>query len=258
MQILANFVVVVTRPRHQAKNLVEHIQNLGGHCILFPTLEIIRLKIDFSSISRVNWKKIIFTSANAVPAILPIWKELAPKPTVFAIGSGTAAALGKQGINAILPEKEFSSEGLLALNDLKNIRNDTILIITGENGRGELAEGLGQRGASIEVLPVYKRKCPEGEFSQEWQKWRASGINLIISTSSESLENLWQMAKTGEDRDWLCNQQLLVISPRMVELAHTLGFIRQPLLAKNASEPEIMNRLIAFAKLSKPPEHLVK
>lgn len=69
--------------------------------------------------------------------------------------------------------------------------------------------------------------------------WQHKGLDIIISTSGESLENLLSMVGNS-GREWLLNQQLLVISERVATLAKQLGFKRSALVAKSASDDEIV------------------
>lgn len=250
-QILDNLAVLITRPVPQANRLASKIAELGGRFYLFPTLEIIshsaaQLKTILTAKTYLD--KVIFTSANAVYPIMPFWSALRCKPEVFAIGLGTALALAEHKVIAKMPQQDFTSEGLLALPGLQSVDHSRLAIFTGRAGRNLLASQLRQRGALVRIVPVYERRCPKTLVDDYYQRWQQAGLQLIISTSSENLRNLCSVAKTPAARSWLYQQQLLVISPQMAQMAQNLGFARGALLAVNASDDAIMDVVTSYAR----------
>lgn len=243
-KVLSGKTIVITRPAHQAKPLADLITDLGGKPLIFPTLEILGMTHDPSLLAAANaidqYQFAIFVSANAVHYSLKVIKSLA-LPTVIAIGPGTAQALQEYGVRvACLPESHHS-EGLLALPLLQNIDDKKIAIFCGEKTRPLLKTVLSQRGALVDEIVCYRRRCPNVDIAPVLSLWQATGIDLIISTSSESLENLWQLfAKLAAD--WLRHIPLLVISPRMAEQAKQLGF-ESVTIAEGASDQAISNAL---------------
>lgn len=239
-------IFILTRPAHQAENLRTQITHLGGVCILFPTLSIILL--DAPTIENAILKlhppidKVIFTSANAVHPTIPFWCHLQPS-LVFATGPGTAKALSQYQIHAHTPATEFNSEGLLALPALQQVAGQQIVIFSGIGGRNLLTDALKQRGAKVKKIAVYRRDQPLPPT-----KWPLPDkIDCIISTSQESLKNLWAMAD-GQQQIGLSEQRLLVISPEMGDQARMLGFKGEILVANNASDAAILAALKGYPK----------
>ena len=255
-KLLDRLTLLITRPAQQSVHLMDKITEQGGKAYLFPTLEIIshsasQLKSILTPKS--YWDKVIFTSANAVYPIMPFWSALTCQPQVFAIGSGTARALAEYQINARQPREDFSSEGLLSLPELQGIEQQRLVIFTGRAGRNFLAPQLRQRGALVRIVPVYERRCPRALLDKVYQEWQQAGLQVIVSTSSESLGNLCSMTKSSDARSWLYQQQLLVISPQMKQMAHNLGFKHQARVAANASDEAIVEQLVAYAKTTRHP-----
>lgn len=247
-----NHTFIITRPIHQAKNLSAQIENLGGKSLLFPTLNIQPLSLEGKIDLFPQIDKVIFTSANAVCSVMPHWEKIQPIPAVFAIGSGTAKALANFQIFAKTPTKaEFNSEGLLKLPELQTVKNQCIVIFSGVGGRELLLEELTKRGAKVEKIAVYRRECPAlpDTFPP------SENISLIISTSSESLKNLWQMAG-AKGQVWLSQQPLLVISKSMATLAQELGFKCKALVANNASDEAILVAIVAWCSKYRASEKL--
>jgi len=237
--------IVITRPRHQAESLAGLMAKMGGKPILFPTLEILPVENNqnlLAAFTHLNQYEIaIFVSANAVHHALSL-----PHPplsmTIIAIGNGTASALNEYQISADWIPESHHSEGLLALPILNNCHGKKIAIFCGENARPLLSHSLKDRGAVVDELICYRRRCPSIDAELVMKQWQLEPIGLIISTSVESLKNLWQLFKTV-DEQWLLSISLLVISPTMAAQAKKFGF-RSVIVANGASDQAIGKALI--------------
>lgn len=219
--------ILLTRPKHQAQALMSALQALPAHVELFPTLEIVPVNVEASQYrnSLEQADKVIFTSANAVEHGLELLPEEHVKlKQLFAIGTGTEAALANNNINNVIkPSSDFSSEGLLALPELQDVAQQDITIIKGEGGRELLQTELTQRQANVSIINVYKRVMPDIDVTSYFEEWNNQPIDLIISTSSESLDNLWQMFGS-DSHAWLSKTAVLVLSENMQQTAQQLGF----------------------------------
>lgn len=244
-KILSNDTIVITRPIHQAGPLAGLIQNLGGKTILFPTLEILPITDNRSvleAVARLNqYHLALFVSANAVRYALP----LCPKPLpmkIIAIGPGTARALHACQVTVDWTPESHRSEGILEAQLLQNVKGKNIAIFCGENSRSLLKDALTQRGATVHEIICYRRRCPVVDSAQTIRQWQAAQVTLIISTSAESLANLWRLfAKI--DSAWLLRIPLLVISPAMAAQAAAWGF-QTVITATGASDQAIMASII--------------
>lgn len=247
-QPLQQLTVLLTRPCDQARYLHEQIVALGGRCVLFPTV-VIEERLQPQDIlwlqhNAASLDKILFTSTNAVYPIMPYWSVMPRSVQVFAVGKATAAALAQWEIHVQLPaQQQFSSEGLLALSQLQQVAGEHILICTGVGGKTLLADTLRHRGAQVHDIRVYARTCPHGNIARRWALWQRHGVNVVVSTSSESLRNLWEMATTPAARAWLSTQKLVVISPTVAELARRLGFCADIWVARYAGDDAILAAL---------------
>ncbi len=86
--------------------------------------------------------------------------------------------------------------------------------------------------------------------AQTLMDWQNDGVNLIISTSQESLENLWRLFG-NMGGEWLLHTPLLVISPAMATRAEQFGF-RSIIVASGASDEAICTALGASPHISPP------
>jgi len=190
---LAGVGVLVTRPGHQATDLVDAILARGGNAIEFPVMEIKpHTKEAISdSVKLLRDPDItIFVSVNAVEYGL----THAGSARIAAIGPSTAAAIEAGGrSNDIRSAAGYSSEHLLDEPEFHDVSGKIVRIIRGTRGRELLAETLRARGAIVDYLSVYERQLPDyttAELDKLEQQWRAGKISVVTIMSVESLRNL--------------------------------------------------------------------
>lgn len=190
--VLDGVGVLVTRPRHQAADLIEAIEARGGTAVSFPVIEIkARDEADvLADVAQLEDPAItVFISRNAVDHGLPY-----AAGKLAAIGPTTAEAIDKAGARVdICPSSGFDTEHLLAEAELGDIAGKTIRIIRGDGGRELLASSLEERGAHVDYVSTYLRKIPaytSNELDSLERRWRAGGVFAVIVMSVQSLENL--------------------------------------------------------------------
>lgn len=134
------------------------------------------------------------------------------------IGKGTTKTLNDLGFPA-LSNPGFTSEALL--NWLKPVKltDEKILIVRGEGGRPTLADGLEAKGASVDLLELYKRIKPN--YSAQTFLF-LDEPDLIWSTSEDSLRNLTQDIMQYQ-ASWL-DKPIFVPSQRVADTASELGW----------------------------------
>jgi uroporphyrinogen-III synthase len=239
----------VTRPEHQAEPLCKLIESDGGKAIRMPLLAIAPpqnaapAKTLLGHAEQYDW--VIFTSINAVQQGLALRPASQPWPPQRAcIGAGTARALTDAGLaGGVVPESGASSEDVLALPALHDLRGRRVLLVKGEGGRDMLPRTLAQRGAHVEQAEVYRR-VPVSIAAERLEKI-VSDVDVIIITSGEALEHLASMAG---NRSGLFSVQLVVPSRRVLQLAQDLGFISVPLIPEHISDGDIVSALHSWHK----------
>ncbi len=235
--------VLVTRPEHQAENLSRLIAEQGGIVVRFPTLEIVsrddadEIVSTLANLDKFHW--VIFISANAVNFALKansgkIARIIPPGPPLknggrggfAAVGQATAQAMKMAGLPVdLVPEKNYSSEALLAMPQLQQVGGQHCLIVRGEGGREQLATTLRSRGAEVDYLEVYKRVIPEIDSSPVAELLEQHRLDVITVTSTEALQNLSFML--GEKNNKLLSLiPLVVVSDRIRCIAADMGFNR--------------------------------
>jgi len=158
--------IVVTRARHQAAALAERLERSAAEIIEFPTIEIADLPIAasvFDAVGSQDW--LVLTSVNGVESFFGQLmaggrdlRELAGVK-VAAIGPATRAAVEAKGIRVAAQPAEYRAEALL--ETLGDVRGQRILLARAEVAREILPDTLRERGAFVEVVPVYRTSFPD-------------------------------------------------------------------------------------------------
>lgn len=254
---LENFSILITRPIDQAENLAKLIRRQGGHPILFPTIVIKSLACQHG---QKDWmpgfagttteaELLIFTSKNAVihsHELLKKYYQHSKVIKIAAIGDGTKRALEEHGFTVDFSSPPpFSSENLLQLPELQSCEQKRILIVTGKNSRPVLLEILKQRKAIVYQLEVYERVPPSYPTQVIDQLFSQNTINVIVTTSNESLKNL--VAILPDRRQTIENTPQVVISERGYQLAKELH-IKDVFKTDSISDEAIMETIIKICK----------
>ncbi|MGO9754207.1 MAG: uroporphyrinogen-III C-methyltransferase [Solirubrobacteraceae bacterium] len=181
--------VVVTRPRAQARGLVEELRALGAGVIEAPA---IRLRmLDGAAPELQRYDLVVLTSANGVQALFArldaagLDARALTGARVAAIGPGTAAALRSRGVIADIVAERFVAEGLVdALADVPVRR---ALIARAAQAREVLPDALRSRGAEVDVLALYETV---NEELSEAQLAALQQADYVTFTSSSTVRKL--------------------------------------------------------------------
>ncbi len=191
------------------------------------------------------YQHVIFISSNAVrfgmDRIDEYWPQIPVGISWYAIGDATAALLAGFGIEAVTPEGDMTSEGLLALPALLDVRDERVLIVKGEGGRETLKNELAARGARVDELACYRRSVPEVPAGALARKVSAWDIDVILISSGEGLANLGLLLTPAETSK-LKPMALVVPSERVARLARDAGF-DQVVTAENATDTAMLRAL---------------
>lgn len=99
---------IVTRPRAQAKPLVEALERAGVAVVECPLIEIERTSDEPIDAAGYDW--LIVTSPNGAEELVRRGRNL---PRIAAVGPGTAETLRSHGLEPAFVPAESSQEGLL-------------------------------------------------------------------------------------------------------------------------------------------------
>lgn len=252
MKPLAGITVLVTRPAHQADELCRLVTDAGGQALRWPALSIEppsdRAHAETVATGLEQFDLAVFVSPNAVEhAVTARGGPLPASLPVAAVGPATAEALRSAGAERVIaPTKGFDSEALLESAELADVAGKRIAILRGDTGRELLAETLRERGATVEVVEVYRAVPAKRPAARVAAKLKRAEVDAVLCTSGRGLSALVD-ASDGKTRAGLVGAQLVVASARMVQLAESLGF-KDPLVAPAPGDRALVDTLTAWAR----------
>lgn len=214
-----------TRPSHQAQALNDLLQQRGFRVLNCPALEIVSVPLASTAIDTWDqFDKVFFISQNAVSHFIEQWQLLSGScpsfnkhQNAYAIGQATFDAMQLQSwpVQTVMPGKPFITESLLERAELQDLSEQNCLIIKGEAGREDLAEGLRQAGAMVTEWVLYQRQ-PLPLCMAQWREFEAASHPVVLATSLSSIEALKQaLSEYKNSQAWLFLQPLIVFSGRI-------------------------------------------
>jgi len=250
--------ILVTRPAGQATRLCRLLEAADHECLQLPAIEILgaadSYRLEAVTDTLEDYDLAVFVSVNAVKMGVEFIlnrREWPESTRIATVGASSAEALLPYGLSVdLLPEHQYNSEALLALDELQDMSGQCVVIFRGNGGREVLRETLLARGADVDYVEVYQRKCPTVDARRMLALLQPGYLDCITITSNESLHNLLTMAGP-EGQPLLLGIPLVVIGARQAALAQQLGFVHAPVIAANASDEAIV-AAIQQRKLVKP------
>lgn len=253
--------ILITRPAGRADDLTAAIAAAGGSAVHVPMLAVEPLAADDAQWQRAAhnlrqlaaYRRVIAISVNAVHYGLHCLERVQGSAVVpagidwYGIGAATAAEFARWGIDARGGGSGATSEALLALPELQQVRGESILILRGVGGRETLAGILRERGAHVDYAECYRRAEPRLDEAQRQLLQRAD-FSAVCVNSAETLRNffdtIYSATPTGAPGAAYRAVPLLVPSARVAQLAAELGFERV-IVAANAGTEATLTALCA-------------
>ena len=248
---------MVTRPAHQANQLIQLLEQAGASTICQPLIEIIPLANPSNAIESVKALPqtdiAIFISQNAVLHGINLIEKCTKLPDelkLATVGLGSATLLEQKSQRPvdIVPLNEYNSEGLLAHPELQDVAGKSIIIFRGIGGRNFLADTLRQRGAHVRYAEVYQRQSPTINLNKLDALIQQKPIDFLCITSAEGLNNLVTSLSTSDApktlRDSIFNSQLVIVNQRIVTGLKKYSFTKKAIITENVSDKAIVDAII--------------
>src|SRR4051812_32867037 len=154
-------VVAVTRARAQASELAARLAELGAEVVEAPAIRIEPRALGQELDAISDYALVCFTSPNGAALLLDALAERGGDAralagaTVAAIGPGTARELARRGIRAdVVPGRSIAEALAEALEEVP-LEGKRALVARAAEARDVLPDALRERGAEVDVVPLY-------------------------------------------------------------------------------------------------------
>jgi uroporphyrinogen III methyltransferase/synthase len=249
--------VMVTRPADQAPPLYKELRELGAEVLAYPTIATVEdfRTDDWDALRRIKTDErwVVFTNENGVRYFLKQWYATIGDVRglshwrIAAVGDGTARALNA---NNIAPDFVPAEGTMAALADQMRtkyrVSGATIVRVRGNYRDDYIEETLGEAGAQIISLPVYRT------FHTRWlaamkDKLFAYPPDVILFTSGPGVDGLAANLEK-EQLEALTGDALVVsIGPSTSKVIRKHG-MTVGLQSKASTLPSVIEELVTYFK----------
>ncbi len=249
--------IVVTRPREQAADLVEALEQLGATIVEAPTIRIVPPE-DFApldeacaNVARYNW--IVFTSVNGVESF---FDRMQAGPTdvralagvkLCAIGPGTAERLAQHGLKVDLVPPEYRAEAVVvALRATGDLTGTSFLLPRADLAREMLADELRQSGGLVTEVTAYRTVPVEIARDGEPDIYRMlldRKVDVLTFTSASTVRNFVRLYGVEPVADLLQPVAIASIGPVTAEAAQQCG-IRTTIVPTEYTIPGLVRAIV--------------
>src|SRR5438094_69349 len=140
-----------------------------------------------------------------------------------AIGQETADALAGHGLRPELVTSEYTAEGLANALEGWEMKGMRVLVPRAEVARDALPSLLANRGAEVEILPVYSAVCPAEATPALLRLFDGDGVDVITFTSSSTVVNFVQAFPEDRLPAILGDAEIACMVPVTADSARKLG-----------------------------------
>ena len=246
--------IIVTRARAQASGFAECLESYGAEVIQFPTIETqpipdnAALDRATAELSTYNW--IIFTSVNAVEYfyrhVRTNGKDTRSlgNARICAVGQKTVSALDQIGIRADYVPSQY--RGAVLAVELEDVDGQKILLPRASIAVDDLPNGLRDRGAIVDAIPIYETIKAGAEGREAVEADLHNGrINMVTFTSSSTVTNFLEMFGSPPSTALFNRVHIAVIGPSTEATAKANG-LTVDIVAKQASVESLAEEIVEF------------
>jgi uroporphyrinogen-III synthase len=193
--------VAVTRPEERSEQTIDELEARGHEAVIVPGIEIAarpedEIREGVGAIGDYDW--IVITSAAGVDLMADLYGDELKDATIAVVGSKTASALEKKGIEVDLIPKEFKAENLAEELLARDIEKSRILVARASSGREVLVEELSKE-ADVTEVHLYDTMVPRDTSRMEgfYGDLKGGAMDAVIFTSSHTVKNFYTVLGEG-------------------------------------------------------------
>ena len=202
--------ILLTRPLEDCSEMIIKFQSLGNKVSHLPLLKID--KIDYSEINFLDFKAIIFTSANAVKFLDN--KTIDKKTLCFCVGNATenkARSIGFQNVIAAEGNVENLKELILRNFDKKDGK---IIYVSGETISIDLDKNLIKEGYEVKRIINYKTIHNENFDENFVKELKLDVPEIVYVYSQNSASSFLKFIKLYQSESLWMNTNLMCIGEK--------------------------------------------
>lgn len=237
--------MIVTRPKGQSQNFINRLTNKGFTAFDLPGIHIAPAMDQAKAIEMLSeasqYNYCLFTSPNSVKFAKQLQFDFQNVQAFISIGSGTERALkpyiGQRKV--ITAPKPYTSEALVKTLQKKGMKDQSVLIISGEGGRRLLDTAINEMGGQGQYCDVYRRIAPENPDIEPILKWQTADLAhklYLVVSSQESFTNLLPFIENHGLKPAI--NGVFVGSERLKSIVESAGF-SNIIVAKSALENDL-------------------
>lgn len=225
--------IVITRALEQAGDFAALLEAEGAEALFFPTIQLVPptswkpLDRAIQNLPRYDW--LVFTSSNGAHRFFERMETLKTDlrqlkgVKLAAIGPKTAAQVRRRGLQVDALPEEYVAEALVpALGD---VRGQRILIARAEVARDVLPKTLAQKGARVDIVPVYRTVKPRGrQLKQVKDRLLTGDVDVVTFTSTSTVENFMGHFSPRERKKIFESARAATIGPITAKALQSYGF----------------------------------
>ncbi len=181
--------VAVTRARAQASELARRLQALGAEVVETPAIRIVPKPPPAALADIEGYSLVCLTSPNGAQLLLDGLAAHAKDArslagaVLAAIGPGTAAALAERGLRAdVVPPRSIAESLAEALEGVE-VAGRRVLVARAEEARDVLPDALRERGAEVDVVPLYETVAEPLGHDERAALARATDVTFTASST---------------------------------------------------------------------------
>jgi uroporphyrinogen III methyltransferase/synthase len=259
--------IVVTRPREQAGELVDALEQLGAIVVEAPTVRIAPpddfgpLDEACATVGRYDW--VVFTSANGVDYF---FRRLQASPgdsrslagvRLCAIGPGTADRLARHCLKVDLMPPEYRAEAVVeALRATGDLTGRKFLLPRADIAREVLAEELRRSGAQVTEVTAYRSLPVDADRDGEPDVYRMlldKQVDAVTFTSASTVRNFVRLHGAEPMADLLKSVAIASIGPVTAEAAQQCG-IHTSIMPAEYTIPGLVRAIVEYFEKAQQPE----
>ena len=202
--------ILLTRPLEDCSEMIIKFQSLGNKVSHLPLLKID--KIDYGEINFLDFKAIIFTSANAVKFLNN--KTIDKKTLCFCVGNATekkARSIGFQNVIAAEGNVENLKELILRNFDKKDGK---IIYVSGETISIDLDQNLIKAGYEVKRIINYKTTHNENFDENFVKELKLDVPEIVYVYSQNSASSFLKFIKLYQSESLWMNTNLMCIGEK--------------------------------------------